>query len=293
MYDRTVRRRRAVLAGFVALSLILLTAYFGESSGGVLHSVQRGALAVLAPVQEGANRALKPFRDGFGWIGDTIDAKQQRDDLVRRNEALEAQVTRQQVELSQYGQLKGMLDVNASAGLDAQRPVRARVISQTPNLFYSQITIDKGSSEGIAVNQPVTGSGGLVGRVTSVVGNAAVVTLLTDEDFAVSARTLQRQVPGTVRPAIGSPGDLILEFVSQSQKVEKGERIVTAGTNSPRLSSLFPPGIPIGTVRRIEDGAGELDRVIHVKPAADMTNLQFVSVLTAPSRDALTADSTP
>ena len=74
MHDRAVRRRRAVLAALVLSSLILLTAYFGESSGGGLHAVQRGAMEVLAPIQEGANRALKPFRDLFGWFGDTLDA---------------------------------------------------------------------------------------------------------------------------------------------------------------------------------------------------------------------------
>ena len=49
MYDKTVRRRRAVLGLLVALSLILLTAYFGESAGGGLHAVQRGVLEVFAP----------------------------------------------------------------------------------------------------------------------------------------------------------------------------------------------------------------------------------------------------
>ena len=122
-------------------------------------------------------------------------------------------------------------------------------------------------------------------------GNAAIVTLITDEQFAVAARTLKTEVPGTITPAVGSPGDLILDFVSRRRKVDKGERIVTAGTTSSRLPSLFPPGIPIGRVRRIEDGAGDLDRVVHVKPAADMTNLQFVSVLTAPEQAALTASS--
>ncbi|MDX6684676.1 MAG: rod shape-determining protein MreC, partial [Baekduia sp.] len=63
-----------MLALLVAVSLVLLTAYFGESSGGALHGVQRGANQVLSPVQEGANRALKPFRDLAGWFGDTIDA---------------------------------------------------------------------------------------------------------------------------------------------------------------------------------------------------------------------------
>lgn len=293
MYDRTARRRRAVLLGLVALSLILLTAYFGESAGGGLHSVQRVALGVLAPVQEGASRALKPVRDLFGWAGDTIDAKRQRDDLVKRNQALEGLVNRQQVELSQYDQIKSIVDVDAQANLDRFKPVTARVISQTPSLFYSEIKIDRGSSEGIALGQPVTGSGGLVGRVSRVAGNAAAVTLITDEEFAVAARTLKSKVPGTIRPEVGTPGDLVLDFVSQRSNVDEGERVVTAGTTSPRLPSLFPPGIPIGKVRRIEDGAGDLDRQVHVKPAADMTNLQFVAVLTESQSTDLTAAAGP
>lgn len=292
MYDRTVRRRRAALAGFVALSLILLTAYFGESAGGALHSVQRGALAVLAPVQEGANRALKPIRDGFGWVGDTVDAQQERDELVKRNRALELQVTRQQVDLLAYEQIRKLVNVNDAAGLNRYRPVTARVIGQTPSLFYSEIRIDKGKSEGIDVGQPVTGGGGLVGRVSSAVGGAAVVTLITDEEFAVSARTLRNAVPGTIMPVTGT-GDLILDFVSRRDEVEEGERIVTAGTTDARLRSLFPPGIPIGRIRRIDDGAGDLDRVVHVTPAADLTNLQFVSVLTTAGPDDLTASAGP
>lgn len=292
MYDRTVRRRRAALAGFVALSLILLTAYFGESAGGALHSVQRGALAVLAPVQEGANRALKPIRDGFGWLGDTVDAQQERDELVKRNRALELQVTRQQVDLLAYEQIRKLVNVNDAAGLNRYRPVTARVIGQTPSLFYSEIRIDKGKSEGIDVGQPVTGGGGLVGRVSSAVGGAAVVTLITDEEFAVSARTLRNAVPGTIMPVTGT-GDLILDFVSRRDEVEEGERIVTAGTTDARLRSLFPPGIPIGRIRRIDDGAGDLDRIVHVTPAADLTNLQFVSVLTTAGPDDLTASAGP
>ena len=84
MHDRAVRRRRAVLVALVAASLILLTAYYGESQDGRLHSVQRGALAALSPIQEGASRVLKPFRDLFGWFGDTVDAKDERDKRDRR-----------------------------------------------------------------------------------------------------------------------------------------------------------------------------------------------------------------
>ena len=88
MHDKAVRRRRAVLVVLVAASLILLTAYYGESSDGRLHSVQRGALGALSPIQEGASRVFKPVRDLFGWFGDTIDAKDQRDKAIEERDAL-------------------------------------------------------------------------------------------------------------------------------------------------------------------------------------------------------------
>ena len=88
MYDRQVRRRRVTLIALVVVSLILLTAYFGESPGSPLHSVQRGVINVLSPIQEGASRALKPARDLFGWFGDTLDAKKERDQLRAQRDAL-------------------------------------------------------------------------------------------------------------------------------------------------------------------------------------------------------------
>src|SRR5919109_1176871 len=109
MHDKAVRRRRAVLAILVILSLFLLTAYFGESSGGGLHAVQRGAMEVLAPIQEGANRALKPFRDLFGWFGDTLHAKDENGKLKAERNALRtpvAQLTVQNRDLAQYKGLK-------------------------------------------------------------------------------------------------------------------------------------------------------------------------------------------
>ena len=70
-----------MLALLVAVSLILLTAYFGESPSSPLHSVQRGIVEVLSPIQEGASKVLSPVRDVAGWFSDTLNAKSQRDQL--------------------------------------------------------------------------------------------------------------------------------------------------------------------------------------------------------------------
>src|ERR687889_2167571 len=116
MHDRAVRRRRAVRAGLVLSSLILLTAYFGESSGGGLHAVQRGAMEVLAPIQEGANRALKPARDLFGWFGDTLDAKSERDKLKAERDALRREVAELSLAQSDFEQLQEMRQATSALG---------------------------------------------------------------------------------------------------------------------------------------------------------------------------------
>jgi rod shape-determining protein MreC len=289
MHDKVVRRRRAVLAVLVLLSLFLLTAYFGEGSNGNLHAVQRGAMEVLAPVQEGANRALKPFRDLFGWFGDTLDAKSRNDQLEAERDRLRNEVatlTAQNRDLAQY---KGLQEQNQQGGLGNFAPVNARVIARSPSSWYQTFQINKGSSDGVRVDQPVVNSAGLVGKVKSVSDGNASVMLLTDPEFGVSAQALKSGEPGSVGPAVGAPGDLRFDLVPNAKDVQRGELIITAGTStSSRVSdlrSLYPRGIPIGTVKRIENGEGELDRVIHVQPVADLHNLDVVEVLTEPHND--------
>jgi rod shape-determining protein MreC len=289
MHDKVVRRRRAVLAVLVLLSLFLLTAYFGESSNGTLHGVQRGAMEVLAPIQEGANRALKPFRDLFGWFGDTLNAKDERDKLRSENDKLRNELIQATDDKRALEQYKGLAQQNEQGGLSHYQPVPARVIARSPSSWYQTFQINKGSSDGVQVDQPVVNDAGLVGKVKSVSDGNASVMLLTDPQFGVSAQTLESGEPGSVGPAVGAPGDLRFELVPNAKEVRKGERIITAGTStSSRVSdlrSLYPRGILIGTVSRVQTGEGELDRVIHVKPVADLHNLDIVEVLTQPHAD--------
>ncbi len=292
MHDKVVRRRRAVLALLVALSLLLLTAYFGESSGGGLHAVQRGSLEVLAPIQEGANKALKPARDLFGWFGDTLDAQDERDRLARERDALRAEVARLQVAGRELEQLEGLQEMNTAGGLQRYDPVQSRVYQRSPSTWYQPVTINKGTSDGVAVDDPVVNGQGLVGKVKSVSDGNAVVTLITDQDFGVSALAPQRGEPGSITPVAGSgSNELRFDLVEDADEIRRGDLIVTAGTSSERLPSVYPRSILIGTVKRIETGGGELDREIRVAPAADLLRLDIVQVLTTPDAN-LRADAT-
>src|SRR5881396_2451349 len=114
MYKKSVRRRRAVLAVLVALSIALLTAYFGESAAGGLHSIQRGFLEALAPLQEGASRALKPARDLGGWIGDVFDAKSDNKRLRRQVQDLRGRLAQAQTAERDAAELRQLVGLNRS-----------------------------------------------------------------------------------------------------------------------------------------------------------------------------------
>jgi hypothetical protein len=107
------------------------------------------------------------------------------------------------------------------------------------------------------------------------------VTLLTDASSAVSAQVMPDGANGIVKPEVGDPEDLLLDFIQKGKKIRKGTTVVTSGFTSSKVESLFPRGIPIGKVVKAEPGEIELYQRVHIKPFADLRRLDFVQVLTA------------
>jgi rod shape-determining protein MreC len=279
VYDKTVRRRRALLALLVVLSLILLTAYFGESSGGGLHSVQRGFLTVVSPIQNGANKALKPVRDLIGWFGDTLHAKGQRDELRKQVDRLRRQLVADEAEKHGYHELLALYKLDNQLSIGDYHPVAATVVAKSPSIWYSTVTIDKGESSGVRVNDPVINDEGLVGKIAQVASDGAQVTLITDSSVGVSARIGASGATGIVQPKVGEPTDLLLQYLPANARANKGEYVVTSGTISAPDDSLYPPNIPIGQVTAINEESAY--RSVDVHPLADLHNLDVVQVLTA------------
>jgi rod shape-determining protein MreC len=282
MYDRnTIRRRRAVLAVFIALSIVILTAYFGESGGGALHTMQRGAQETFAPIETGATQALKPFRDFVAWAGDTIDAKDQNAELKDEVERLRSDLAEAQTSLRDANQLKAIRALHQENYFPAAtQPVTARVIAKSPTVWYSSVKIDKGSNDGVRVNQPVIAAGGLAGKVISATGGTAEVRLITDGESGVSAQVFPEGVTGIVRPQVGDPNDLLLENVESGRRVTERTLVITSGFTSSKGESLFPRGIPVGRVTRVDFDELETYQRVHIKPFADLRRVDVVEVLT-------------
>jgi rod shape-determining protein MreC len=287
VYDKqVVRRRRAVLAVLVGLSIVLLTGYFGEGSGGFFHSLQSGAQTVLSPIEEGASRAFKPVRDLVGWAGDVFDAKDENKQLKKDLASTRSQLANAQTLERENAQLRGLLKLTDDRGYSSASRVTGRVIVKNPSVWYATVTLDVGKGDGVRVNQPVVSGDGLVGKVTAVTGGTATVTLITDGSSNVPAQLEPDGAHGIVTPAVGDPNDMQLQYIQKHHPVNKGAIVVTSGSAPGKLESIFPRGIPIGKVTRVGTGELELYRTVHIRPFADLRRLDFLSVLTGKPQQA-------
>jgi len=285
VHDKQVRRRRAVLALLVAVSLILLTAYFGESPNSPLHTVQRGIVQVLSPVQTGASKVLSPVRDVATWVSDTLRAKSKSDQLRKEVNQLTAEVATLKTEQAQNKQLTAEVGLDQTIGIRNYHPVGANVISRDPSLWYQQVEVDAGSAEGVTENDPVLSEGALVGDVTTVDASVSFVTLLTDHVFAVGAQVLDQNTDdGVLAPSVGNPNQLLLQDLPGNAPILKGDQVVTSGFKSPTdsLDSLYPPGLPIGTVSDANQNQLFNNNEVQVSPTADLRHFDSVQILTQP-----------
>ncbi len=281
MYRKQVRRRRAVLALLIVGSFVLLTATYGSGSNGV----QRGVSAIFSPLQSVADGALKPARDLVNWFDQTFDARGRNSRLQDELRSAREQAVGADAALAENAELRKLLALDRSGAIPSgYEPVAGRVIARSPTVWFSEVTIDVGSDDGAEVNDPVVSGDGLVGTVAAVTGSTSQVTLIADHSSAVSAKVVPVAVQGVIRPEVGDPGTLILDFIDSTKRVHKGQVVVTAGWRSQEIESRFPPNLPIGEVVQAPIREQEASQQVNVRPYADLRNLDLVQILTGGSR---------
>jgi rod shape-determining protein MreC len=288
LHDKQIRRRRAVLALLVVISLILLTDYFGESSGSPLHSVQRGVATVLSPVQDGASKVLSPVRDVAGYVSSTFNAKSKLAHYRSQDQTLTKALAYAQYEVAEYKKADSLLKLDKSFNLAPYGLETASLIGENSALWYRTITVNRGSNSGVKLYDPVVGPGGLVGDVTQVTSDSSIVSLITSPKFSVGAMIENgTDAAGLIQPKIGNPSTLtLINLPNNANDLSPSQLVVTSGfkdPSDPTIESWAPAGIPIGTVSSSNPQSSVLtSQQVQVTPLADIQQLSLVQILTHP-----------
>ena len=152
------------------------------------------------------------------------------------------------------------------------KTVPAQVIGSSGSDLSQSIYIDKGSNDGIAQDMAVISAAGIVGKVLRVYPTTSLVLMINDQSSGVGALLEKSRLQGVLR---GSPnGQLILDRVMSDEQVSAGDTVLSSGGDQ-----IFPKGLPVGTVTKVSPGR-EMFLSIRVKPAADLSRLEEVLVVT-------------
>jgi rod shape-determining protein MreC len=199
---------------------------------------------------------------------------------ANENERLKLELATAQLDLRNSRQaaeenerLRGLLSLKEKTGYDQ---VPARVIARDSSIWFNTVTIDRGSSSGIALNMPVATGGGIVGRVIALSPWTAQVMLITDEKAAAGAIVGQlggSGALGSVR-GLGKNGLIEMRYVSGLQNVAVGDFILTTGQDG-----IYPSGLSVGEVVQVTPGNATQSHEILITPSAKLDQLEEVAVL--------------
>ncbi len=268
------RRRVGLFAALLLASLVLFSWQLRAPDRRAVGPAGRAVLSVVLPAQVLLSRAADAVSRSWRALNEIGQ-------LRAENARLRAEVERLQRELAQLEEVSA--EVQRLRRLVGFRPpaslgtVAARVVSRDPSRWYTTLTVDRGSRDGVARNDPVVTAEGLVGRVLEVYPHTSRVLLVTDPRSSVGVLVQTTRDPGVVEGT--STGQLRLRYLSRSSPLRDGDVLVTSG-----LGGIFPRGLRVGVVRKVVRTAGALFQEADVQPAADLSRLEEVLVVVRASQ---------
>lgn len=261
-------RRYGILLAVLLVSFLLLTV---QTRGGGTGRAGELVAIVLTPVQ---SLLVRVHRGALGFWANYLDWK-----LVRReNASLRGENEQLRVQTLQAGEtreentrLRRLLVLRDRLPLAT---VTGEVIGREAGGWVRSLTVNRGRGDGIAQQTPVIMPEGLVGRVVQVHRGAAVIQLLNDPASTVGAVVQRTRTAGLVEGDAG--GAVRFKFMARDgASVAPGDLVVTSG-----LGTLFPKGLPVGRVVKIEDKGSALFHFAVLAPAVDFSRVEEVLLVT-------------
>ncbi|MBN1140226.1 MAG: rod shape-determining protein MreC [Deltaproteobacteria bacterium] len=229
---------------------------------------EKMVLTLTAPMQQGADYfvdTVAGWWQGYLWL---VSASRENMLLKEENRRLRGRLQELEELKIANRRLQSLLQFRDAMELPA---LSAQVIAEDSSSWFRSVVINKGSADGIEEGMPVIVPEGVVGRVLRVAPYQSRVLLITDPSSALAALVQKNRARGVIR---GQGGYLNMEFTLRQKDIQVGDLIVTSGTGG-----VYPKGISIGQVVRVERRSYGLFQSVTVVPSADFFRLEEVLVL--------------
>lgn len=257
----------------VAATILGVTAYRAFSTGSV-NVLSDIAGAVLTPIQKGIGKLAAYGANYFGYFNDVDRLREENDQLKERVSQLESDLSDFEKYKSENERLKEYLEIKD------EHPEfvfeMADVIAREPGNWFDVFTIDKGSLNGLGIQDVVITSEGLVGYIYSVGSNWSKVITILDPQCAVGVSDGRTKEVGIVEGDLDlrDQGHCKMSLLPADNTVQEGDLIVTSG-----LGGIFPKGLEVGKVLSVQPEPHGISSYAVIQPMVDMGSIKEVMVI--------------
>jgi rod shape-determining protein MreC len=192
------------------------------------------------------------------------------------NEKLHQKIGDLESELRSYkeaaAQNKILLELLKYKSKVSYEMILARIIARDPHNWFQTILLDKGNRDGVLPNMPVVNPQGAVGKTIEVTPHTSRVLLLLDERSGIGAMVEETRNLGVVE---GEGNFYLLRYLPRQAEVKEGDTVISSG-----LGGVFPKGLAIGEVSKIERRISDLFQYVEVTPYVNFAKLEEVFIIT-------------
>jgi rod shape-determining protein MreC len=283
------RSTRLLVVTLVSVSLAIITLDYRGGTTGPLASLGRTAKSAMAPMQEAVTSVTRPVGNFFIGAANLPSLADENRELKEQLAEARAILARREIDANQvdaYRDLLGLQDIHGG--------IPAVVTANGVSNFDWTMTINRGSSSGVAVDMPVIAgspeAARLVGRVIDVTADSSEVQLIIDSEHAVYAEIDGSSEAGLVE----GRGDADLTMnVDPDADLDGDENVFTQGYEVDGQPGVYPSGLLIGQVSRVSPESNALSLPVEIRPAVDFSTLNVVLVLQATSAAAADESAAP
>ena len=277
MYNKKRFNKRYLLILFVvviAMVLTLLAASLKEDRD--LNPIEKVAKDIGTVV-------LKVVSTPFNFVHDKLDEMAEKNNLYKKYKELKNKEDQVDSVIAQNENLQNEIDklkesLDLKTVLSDKVYLNATVVSRNIGYWYDEITIDKGSKNGIEKGMAVIIPDGLIGQITKVSNYSSTVKLLSNENMndkiSVKIKVGDGYVYGLISMYDSKTNTYTVEGISENVDIEKGADVVTTG-----MGTIFPSGLMVGTAQKVTTDNFDLSKVVEVKASVNFDDLDYVTVL--------------
>ncbi len=254
---------------FGALSLFLMVA---DARFHVTQPIRAALATALYPVQWLALQPVNAVKTGSEYLHGLSQAQSESEEAGKKL-ALQSLRAGQVEQLTQENnRLRKLLGLREQLAIPV---MAAEVLYDAADPYSRRIIIDKGQLQGVDLGSPVLDESGVLGQVTRVHPLVSEVTLLVDRDLSIPVLNVRTGARSVVYgdPTAGGSG-LELRFMGSNADVQEGDLLTTSG-----VDGVYPPGLPVAKVSRIERRAESAFSKIYCQPQALVAGTRHVIVV--------------